>query len=124
MSYNLFACGAFGILLSDYAKELKDLYTEFLEEVEEHRDDPEARDDVARRYSPRFIEAFRALGIHVPEGAELHYTDEEEDRPGSTETPGNDWVLGFGLFTNPWDWPPMDESFREVARFEQWVVGG
>jgi len=43
------------------------------------------------------------------------------DRLAKCETPPNEWILGYGVFTNPWDYPPMDESFRKNSTFHSWA---
>jgi hypothetical protein len=60
----------------------------------------------------------------VPSGAYLVWTGSEDDRPARCSTPPEGWVLGWGLFTKPWDYPEMDASFREHAAFHEWVWMG
>jgi hypothetical protein len=136
MGYDVGAAGAFGLLLSDYADKLGDLYQKFLDGhealVEELSDDEdyeecELDDEVqewAEAFVPRFVKAFAKLGIVVPEGVRLHPTGDEDERPGRTETDADDWVLGFGMLKKPWTYPKMHKSFRQAADWHTWVWGG
>ena len=65
----------------------------------------------------RLIKAFAEDGIIVPASAALLWTGSEADRLARCATPADEWILGFGVFTNPWDYPPMDESFKKVPAF-------
>jgi hypothetical protein len=51
----------------------------------------------------------------------LLWTGSEADRLAHCATPADEWILGFGVFTNPWNYPPMDASFRKSASFHSWV---
>ena len=73
------------------------------------------------RVRDRLIEAFAEDGIIVPPSAALLWTGSEADRLAHCATPADEWVLGLGVFTNPWDYPPMDASFRKSASFHSWV---
>jgi hypothetical protein len=132
MGYDVTAQGAFGLLLSNHAQELSTLQEEFkaaVSEAEKRAEEAmdsteEAREVVADEWVDRFVEAFRQAGINVPEEANLFYTGSEDERPGRTDAPAEEWVLGFGMLTMPWDWPEMDASFRKAAFWHTWVVGG
>jgi hypothetical protein len=69
----------------------------------------------------RLIQAFAEDGIIIPVSAALLWTGSEADRLARSATPADEWVLGYGVFTNPWDYPPMDESFRKSASFHSWA---
>jgi len=119
--------GAFGLLLPEFPQvaaiygELKLVVNKAVEgegagapgELESAPEVLQVRD--------RLIEAFAADGIIVPATATLLWTGSEADRLARCATPADEWILGFGVFTNPWDCPPMDESFRKSASFHSWV---
>lgn len=138
MGYNVGAAGAFGILLSEQL-ELKDLYREFWNEVDawkeaddeecfgRYLDDMQANSEGAellRRWEVRFREALANAGVNVPETAALCFSHTGDDPPGRQATSENEWILGFGLFTRPWEYPPMDQTFRDRAAWHTWVWGG
>ena len=119
--------GAFGLLLLEFPQvaaiygDLKRLVNKALEEemaadpgeLESYPEVLDVRD--------RLIKAFAEDGIIVPESAALLWTGSEADRLAQCETPADEWILGFGVFTNPWDYPPMDESFKKISSFHSWV---
>jgi hypothetical protein len=119
--------GAFGLLLSEFPKvaaiygDLKLVISKALEgnaagdpgEMENALEVIEVRD--------RLVKAFANAGIMVPASAVLLWTGSEADRLARCATPADEWILGYGVFTNPWDYPPMDESFRKSASFHSWV---
>ena len=136
MSQDCGASGAFGLLLSEYQDRrgpVGELVRAFVAAAypvaQLHEEDPaDADGDVARarrrltqRFMPRFRRVFAAAGIPLPRGACFCYTDGDDSRPGRTETPAGDWVLGFGLFRAPWTWPEMAPGFRRHARWHTWV---
>ena len=130
MGYDVGACGAYGILISGYEDKLGKLYVEFTDAaaVAMVKREEDGFDDVidflADLYSNRFISAFIKIGIKVPAAARLQWTGTDEERPGRCETPPNDWVLGFGTFTNPNLYPKMDKSFIKESQWWTWVWGG
>ena len=69
----------------------------------------------------RLIKAFAEDGIIVPASAALLWTGSEADRLARCATPADEWILGYGVFTNPWDYPPMDESFKKISGFHSWA---
>ena len=124
MSYHVSACGAFGILLDERAdvKELLDELTDYIGSVDiddNHVDESEQIPE----FTERFRTALAASGIKVPATAALHWTGNEDDRPGQTATAGNAWVLGFGLYTRPDLYPAMSESFIKESQWHTWVTG-
>jgi hypothetical protein len=131
MSYDVGAGGAFGLLLSEYKEHLGQTYDAFLEQAQAYDDgyvDDEATSPDFEGVSDRHIEpmrqAFYVIGIVVPESAYFIQTGTEDERPGRTVTPPDDFVLGFGLYTMPWDFPAMHESFQKAADWHTWVWGG
>ena len=129
--------GAFGLLLSNCAgkKPIERLTDELIDALvhwEEEEgpagyslDHAEAYEQIAGRFVERFIQAFKEMGIIIPKGAGLHWTGSGDDRPARCDAPANDWVLGFGLLTRPWNYPrTFHKSFREAATFHTWVWMG
>ena len=119
--------GAFGLLLSEVPKvaaiygDLKLYVNQALErEAAAEPGDLESAPEVLQ-IRDRLIGAFAEDGILVPASAVLLWTGSEADRLAHCATPADEWILGFGLFTNPWDFPPMDASFRKSASFHSWV---
>lgn len=126
------ACGAFGLYLPQF-EQLGDLYKEFQDYVEVVRDgetDEDALSDPIEfdripEFTGRFVAAFaEKYSINVPSGAYLIWTGSEDDRPARCDTPSDEWVLGWGLLTRPWEYPEMDASFRDHAAFHEWVWMG
>ena len=119
--------GAFGLLLPKFPKvaaiygELKLVVNQALDrEVAAEPGELEGAMEVLQ-IRDRLIGAFAKDGILVPASAALLWTGSEADRLAHCATPADEWVLGLGVFTNPWDYPPMDESFRKSASFHSWV---
>lgn len=134
------AAGAFGLYLPEYGQ-LEDLYKELQGYVKLVRDgesdedpdgeteeDPDGEPDNFAQistYRDRFVAAFaERCKIKVPPGAYLIWTGSDGDRPARCSTPAEEWVLGWGLLTKPWDYPEMDASFREHAALHDWVWMG
>lgn len=132
MSVDAGAAGAFGLYLPHFDR-LQDLYRELQDYVKQVHD-AESEDepcDAPRMYTEvpayqeRIIQAFASeYGIQVPPGACLIFTGTEDDRPARCATPAEEWVLGWGMFKMPWEYPEMDASFREHADFHDWVWMG
>ena len=126
------AAGAFGLYLPQF--DLLDvLYKELQDYVRQDRDgesddDPYREADELERipeFRDRFVAALlETYKISVPAGAELIWTGIEDDRPARCDTPSDEWVLGWGMLTKPWNYPEMDASFREHAEFHHWVWMG
>jgi hypothetical protein len=119
--------GAFGLLLSEFSSvaaiygDLKLYVNQALDrEVAAEPGELEGAMEVLQ-IRDRLIGAFAEDRIHVPASAALLWTGSEADRLAHCETPADEWILGFGVFTKPWDYPPMDESFRKSASFHSWV---
>jgi hypothetical protein len=119
--------GAFGLLLPEFPQvaaiygDLKIVVNKAIEE--ESTQDPgdmESAPEVLE-LRDRLIQAFAEDGIIIPVSAALLWTGSEADRLARCATPADEWVLGYGVFTNPWDYPPMDESFRKSASFHSWA---
>ena len=121
------ACGVYGILMRDAAeKEIVEVYEEFLEKATDVNG-PDSFNDITVQgwYSElytRLVTAFSRSGVAIPEGACLMYTGVEDDRPGRCDTPAREWVLGFGLFTKPDEYPEMHQTFKKIANWHTWVV--
>ena len=119
--------GAFGLLLPEFPQvaaiygDLKVVTKKALEE--ESAEDPGELESASEvlEVRDRLIRAFAEDGIIVPESAALLWTGSEADRLARCETPADEWILGFGFFTKPWEYPPMDESFRKNSGFHTWV---
>ena len=126
------AAGAFGLYLPQF-KHLQDVYKELQDYVKQVRDaesedhprrDPEDFSEIST-YRDRLIAALVArYGIQVPPGAHLIWTGSEDERPARCTTPAEQWVLGWGLLTRPWEYPNLDASFRNHAGFHDWVWMG
>jgi hypothetical protein len=119
--------GAFGLLLPAFPKvaaiygDLKLVVDKAIEEESaENPGDMESAPEVLE-FRDRLIRAFAEDGIIVPGSAALLWTGSEADRLARCVTPADEWILGYGVFTNPWDYPPMDESFRKSASFHSWA---
>lgn len=128
MSISAGAAGAFGILLSAQP-EVVDLHREFKEYMDEYmlECDYDELDQAPRvaEFRKRFIAAFKNSGIIVPHEAQIYWTDSEDVRPAECFTPSDEFVLGFGLFTLPWNYPAMDKSFKRVAAWHAcmgWLI--
>jgi hypothetical protein len=119
--------GAFGVLLAEFPQvaaiygDLKAVINKALEEgsAEDPGDLESTSEVLALR--DRLVQTFAEDGIIVPSSAALLWTGAEADRLARCATPADEWVLGYGVFTNPWDYPPMDESFRKSASFHSWA---
>jgi hypothetical protein len=135
MSMSSGAAGAFGIMLSTIP-EFEDVYNKFKAEVvvlEEKggdlesliREDDEELKGILSKYQTLFSALLHtASGVIVPSSATLHYTGLEDDRPADGATPAEEWVLGFGIYTKPWEYPEMFDSFRTAADYHMWAWVG
>lgn len=133
MSTSVGASGAFGLLVHDY-EELDPLVKEFVAELEALQENDEDDDGngfngdkyapVTRKYTKKFVKEFAKLGIVCPPRIDLHWTADEDSRPGVTQVDADCWILGYGIFMKPWKWPPMDKSFKKAAKFYNWVWAG
>ena len=127
------ASGAYGVLLTDFPAmaaiyaELKTFVAARLAELDEAMDTVapnEFKADELRPFCERLIKAFAEDGVIVSESATLHWTGSEDDRPAQCETAADEWVLGWGMFLDPWKYPEMDASFRSKAAYHTWVWMG
>jgi hypothetical protein len=132
MSSDAGAAGAFGLYLPEY-EQLEHPYKELQAYVKRVRDgeteeDPDTEPQELEQiptYRDRLVAAFaEKYKIIVPAGAHLIWTGNEDDRPARCATSAEEWVLGWGLWTKPWDYPEMDASFRRRADFHDWVWMG
>lgn len=125
MSDSAGAGGVFGILLAA-RPEVADIYQELSDYVAneiDYMDETELSNNprIRRKFEKRFIQRFKEHGIAIPSGAKLHYSGLEDSRVGDCDCPSEEWVLGFGLFTNPWNYPRMHVSFRRTASWHTWA---
>jgi len=132
MGFEVGCSGGFGILIyqEDNAAICK-LYAKFKLAFEEAKEKDygkingyELIELFKRQWIKRFIAAFAKTGVVIPEGAQLIYTEDDDSRPGRTATPSYEWIIGFGLFMSPFDYPQADESFKKKADWHTWVWGG
>jgi len=65
----------------------------------------------------RLIQAFAEDGIVIPASAALLWTGSEADRLARCATPAGEWILGYGAFTNPWDYPPWTNPLGRTPAF-------
>ncbi len=119
--------GAFGLLLPEFPQ-IAAIYGDLKLAINKAVEEESAEDPGELESTPevlevrdRLIRAFAEAGIIVPESAALLWTGSEADRLARCATPADEWILGFGVFTNPWDYPVMDESFRKNSGFHTWV---
>jgi hypothetical protein len=125
MSTSAGGCGAFGLLLRDFP-EVAPILEELEATVQALDPDKEeftydfANSEAANELSQRFREALSAsLGVEIPTEFRLIWTD--EDHPAECTVDENEWILGMGIFTNPWNWPVIPEALREKAKFYNWA---
>ena len=133
MSTSTGACGAFGILIvgawSPEVAALREQLNEVVAAYEAQEGDPDDPNSPEERPEVAGIvaalkSAFAARGIIVPESADLLWTGSDDDRPGRCDADPNEWVLGFGLFTRPDQYPAMDPTFLENSQWYTWVWMG
>lgn len=128
MSVDYGAAGAYGILLSSHQDKFPGAYEALLKEAARiepgERSASELDEAVISKCLDGIVAGFRSAGIICPEGCFLVHTGEADERPGRTATGPDDWVIGFGIFTEPWAWPEIHTSFRELATFHTWVWAG
>src|ERR1700692_2092884 len=127
MSSNAGIGGAFGLLLPEFPQ-VAAIYGELKVVIDKALEEERAQDPGELESAPevlelrdRLIQAFAEDGIIIPASAALLWTGSEADRLARCPTPVDEGVLGYGVFTNPWDYPPMDESFRTNASFHSWA---
>lgn len=132
MSTSAGAGGVFGIslwdleLVADIYKELKNFIADAVEHDPDYDvflDKPESIRGF-KKFEKRIIQRLEANNIFVPKSARLLGTGSEDDRPGNCDAPGDEFVIGFGLFTVPWKYPPMDKSFKRLAKWHTWAWAG
>ena len=127
MSTSCGACGAFGILLSGIdVPAVAEIRTQMNEIVANYNDEdmeynsPEEYPEIIALLDP-LKQVFLENGITVPEGASIMWTGSEDDRPSRCDTQAEQWVLGFGLFTRPDQFPAMDATFLDASEWHTWV---
>jgi hypothetical protein len=141
MSTNYFANGVYGILLDDIPEleEMrKAIEAEFaalregncdnesldVNDMVDGIDEDKATDEINKKWLPRLTKELHLLKIDAPDGAQMLYTGNEDERPGRCDVDADCWVLGFGMLMNPWSWPAIPKNFREHAEFYLWVSCG
>lgn len=118
MSYSVGAAGAFGILLT--SEEFQDIVEKMREAHQSaEMSGEEEPNEAIQKFLKPVIELLN--GVIVPAGAELHYTGDDDERPGGCATDADEFVLGFGLYTMPWQYGEIHESFRTRACWHTWV---
>lgn len=125
------AGGAYGILLStselpavvEIREKIDKIVADFVPDDQQEYDEPEDYPGIEELIEP-LKQAFRDNGINVPESADLLWTGSNDDQPARCATGAEDWVLGFGLFTRPDKFPPMDPTFLEASEWHTWVWMG
>lgn len=127
--------GVFGLLLSEYDF-LQPLLAEMRDFIEKKQDELGVMSDEIietngfhEEWVPKIIDAFKANGIIVPPTCLIHPTGRDDDRPARCETQGDDFVLGWGMLTPPWEWSGLgvetwDKNFCKVANYHTWVWQG
>lgn len=118
---------AFGLLISEHADKFGALLDEFKVAVDDARGaDDDSIDEqmvlVGDAWAHKFVAKAAQAGIAIPGTATLLWTGSEDERPGRCQTAADEWVLGFG-WMKPWEYPAMDQSFRDVAAWHSWVWG-
>lgn len=75
------------------------------------------------RAKPGFAALVRVLRAKygAPREASLHYTGDEDDRPGRCATPAGTWVFGVGMCQMP---VPVSSGFAAKATWHSWVEVG
>lgn len=135
MSTCYFANGVYGIKLSTHFGE-QSWYKFFIAQLdavmqgELSDQDEESLDDCVRRgekkATKKLLSLFSTLvgkRLKIPEGAEFYWSGSEDERPvGVHDTGAEDWILGFGIFLEPWKYPPIPNSFRKKAELHSWVT--
>jgi hypothetical protein len=122
------ASGAYGILLSAsedpailaISRKLAGAVADSDPEVDDEEEDIPKVVELAEEL--RVV--LREAKVVIPDGASLMWTGSEDDRPGRCDTPAEDWVFGWGLFTDPATYPKIDPSFAKLAFFHTWVWMG
>jgi hypothetical protein len=124
------ACGAYGILLAEVDLPAIAKIRAKLEKIESRHaegqgdyNSPEDYPAVEKLFKP-LRKALLEAGIVVPEGASLQWTGSDDDQPARCDTAAGQWILGFGLFTEPNKYPPMDPSFIAKSQWHTWVWMG
>ncbi len=79
---------------------------------------------VLERDFPDFHKTLRER-LHGTEGVtELHWTGEEDDRPGRCETGAGEWLYGVGMFLFGHQQPDLTPEFRKLSEWHTWVGCG
>lgn len=133
MSMSYFASGVFGINLHEI-KELKPLIHDIEKAASEFVPDDRCDDCAAYQrvchiddqFCARAVSELNAIGIKMPTGVAIHYTGDKEEHAGRCAVAAEQWLIGYGLFKNPWDIPVImfDESFKRKAEWLTWVAWG
>lgn len=136
MGFDIGVCGAFGIDMDDVPG-CADVMLEFREwlgvQIAARGDVEETADIVyaASEWAERLSEICRTrAGIYVLASARLIWTGSEDERVGRAETEAERVILGFGIYTDPWDWEvrhgvsAWPQSFKDKALMWTWHWGG
>jgi hypothetical protein len=117
-----FAHAAYGVLLSLEEEEALKI-DELIETADGQEDeDDDLEDQVAGRRADE-IETLRKKYGAGP-GADLHYTGDEDDRPGRCATAADSWVLGYGVLGFPDIAAELTAEFKSHAEWHFWVTCG
>jgi hypothetical protein len=133
------SCGPvciFGLLVSDY-EYMSDIVKEMWDFVEKKQNECScATEEVVESQNfedtwiPKIIARFAEHGISARDTCALYYTGSEDTRPARCETPAEDFVLGYGMITDPWLWHDFydtdfwDRSFKDAATSHTWIWMG
>jgi len=126
MSMDVGCSGFFGVLLGGFPElqPILDRIDKRLGEEWHDEYDSEPEDLVEAEFGDEIRAALTKSGIVPPEGASIFYSGTDDDRPGRCSTPSEEFGLGHGIFTQPWKYPAMDDSWKKIADFHTWVWGG
>jgi hypothetical protein len=122
----------YGILLDEIqTPSIKALFEQFKEAIESYLDgdDGDGRDSEGYRvllveWTAKFVAEFAALGAVVPTDVDLSYTGSDDDQPAQCQTAADQYILGYGIFKDPWTYPELDVTFRALAQHHTWVWMG
>jgi flagellar biosynthesis/type III secretory pathway M-ring protein FliF/YscJ len=133
MSQSAGAAGVYGILLNDLDSAEVELIVKKLDAAQLDYTMENEWDELEN--GPEDVEAIKLLraeldayfigkGVVIPEKAKIHWTAFDDERPASCATDGEQWVLGFGLFTLPSEYPQLDKTFTDLSAWYTWAWMG
>lgn len=85
--------------------------------------DEEEVEDRLEAMLPEVFDFFERIGIILPPNSWIHYQYIGE-YPGNRFLPEEFFSVGIGIYLPPWNWPPVDESFKRTAELVGYVWGG